>query len=62
MAALPRYYEDTHLESRNYRILDRKRGSQTVLAEVYDPEMAARIVRLLNADVEAAARQGAVVP
>jgi hypothetical protein len=47
---------------RGYLILDRTRGRAMPVARADDAEMAARIVRLLNADAEAAARQGAVVP
>lgn len=60
MADLPRYWMDDH--ARGYLILDRVRGHIAPLAVVQDAEVAMRIVRLLNADVEAAARQGAVVP
>lgn len=60
MPTLPRYWMDDG--ERGYLILDRVRGRTAPLAVVQDAEVAMRIVRLLNADVEAAARQGAVVP
>lgn len=59
MTDLPRYWMDEADHARGYAIFDRTRGrNNPVVDRVHDPEMAARIVRLLNADVEAAARLG----
>ena len=42
-------------------LYDRARPDE-MLAALYDPEIAARIVRLLNADVARTEKQGAVAP
>lgn len=51
MPDLPRYWMDEGRSSR-YVVIDRTRGRGMPVARVDDAEMAARIVRLLNADEE----------
>lgn len=60
MPDLPRYWMEDR--DRTYKIIDRTRGTGSPVARADDPEIAARIVRLLNADLERTERQGAVVP
>lgn len=57
MADLPRYYLDGA-----YLVCDRKRSRTDPIACCDHADDAARIVRLLNADLERTERQGAVVP
>jgi hypothetical protein len=64
------FYEDTSVPEYftrgtvRFLIYDRRRGASEeayAIASCADPDMAARIVRLLNADAAAVERQGARV-